>query len=632
METKQVVYIFCTLVLALCVHLVLKILKPKEKIDTTVFEDVLDDQGWAAEDEGKEGAAAVTSSSSSSSRGGIDIDGTSTLTTTTPTAASSSLAAGASTTATPASPTTTKKPFQKRTDDGPYEIGDRVILKGLLSATELNGRHGCVADVWNKKTERYPIALDLTTTTSPASTATANAKPPKPLSVKICNMEREPPIPVEIETRRVDVVNNGCLPEVEGRVFSFIFNSFRGSVSGALKGEKDGAKLAAFGWTFWNHQPGGGGDAKQQEGKGGKGIYPSLKEFLFQMDPAKVEELEKQLNPESPKGSYEKVKQALDSPLAVASWNVRIHGEFWIVAMGPQGTLVVPVHNPNKQVYCVLGIKVPLGAQVMGKMPRPPKFELTLVPWYGRLVHDPLLMTTTGSNQIEVASPQLAKELVDTVQLAAAEGRVVSRLAQLEVPGGSKEGLPYKPNMRGGGGVLMSGSNSSNSSNINRPPGATNQPPPDFSKMEPATQEERILIDNLADFDVFPPGPDGKQTPMGIWNFIRQGETEQDNPKRLAFVLAANGSKITDYATECLAPTPVELLKVMLSVVTKLQKRPAVIGIDDPKCCLRLQFLTQGMKNVRVLQINVTRKKGPAPSTSSGTGTLGTAGPAAAQK
>lgn len=547
------VVVIASIAVALAVQLVLKILKPKEKVDTKAFDNILEDQGWAEEDEKDETPSevpAVTTQSNgeTSSAAEVPIPEPST---TLPT------------------PATQQKPFQKRTDDGPFEIGDRVILKGLVSAKELNGRHGMIANVWNKKTERYPIDLDL-----------VDPKKQNAVSVKVCNIEREPEIPVEVEAKRAALVN-GCLDEPNGRLFSFVFNSLRGSVSAILKGEKDPLKLSAFGWTYWT-QP------------GGKGIYPSLKQFLSNgiLEKNKLEEIEKQLNPENPEGSLEKVKEALESPLAVASWNVRIQGEFWVVAMGQLGTLVVPVSHP-KQVYCVLGTKAPLGAQVMGKTPRPPKFYLTLVPWYGRLVHDPFIIATKGPNQVEIASEQVAKELIANVKLAQAEGRVVTRLAQLEVPGGSKEGLPYQvPAFMKGGGAA--------------------QPKPDFSKMEPATEEERCLVENVADFPLFPPGANGKPTPMGAWNFIRQGETEADNPNHIVVIVAANGSKLNEFKTESLSPTPVEIMKAMLGIVSKLKMRPFIMGIDDPLCCARLQFLLQGIK-IRVVQVNVTRKKGPPP-------------------
>ena len=45
------VVVIASIAVALAVQLVLKILKPKEKVDTKAFDNILEDQGWAEEDE-----------------------------------------------------------------------------------------------------------------------------------------------------------------------------------------------------------------------------------------------------------------------------------------------------------------------------------------------------------------------------------------------------------------------------------------------------------------------------------------------------------------------------------------------------------------------------------------------------
>ena len=83
-------------------------------------------------------------------------------------------------------------------------------------------------------------------------------------------------------------------------------------------------------------------------------------------------------------------------------------------------------------------------------------------------------------------------------------------------------------------------------------------------------------------------------------------------------ILSANGSQLETFKIKGLEPTAVEILKKMLAVSVKAGKRPAIIGIDEPKCCARLQFLLKDMKDIRVLGINVTRKMNPNPPPASG--------------
>ncbi|CAJ1954602.1 unnamed protein product [Cylindrotheca closterium] len=513
METiNAVLLMLATLISALIVHQLLKPKPKAKKVDTKAFESIIDDDGWAEEEEGEKNAVPAL--------------------TTVPSPEAMPMPTAAPQDIIPDPP--------KKINEGPYNIGDRVVLKNLVSAQELNGRHGFIADLWDKKTERYPVDLDLMDPTRKS-----------PLSVKVGNMEKEP---VMKDTERAMAVK-ACLEESEARTASFIFSALRGSLQNSLKGEKDPQKLAAFGWKFWKTPD-------------GQGVYPSLRDFLTKgiLEQNKLEDLEKQLNAANPKGAYAKVSKAMTSELAVASWHIRVSGAFWIVGVGPEGTLVVPENN-TRQVYSILGLKVPLGAQ--GQFPRPPKFFLTLLPWYGRIIHDPMIMTTTGGNQVELANPQLAVDLVTACKAATQEGRVVSRLAQLEVEGGSKEGLPYHP---------------------------FNKPPP--TKMDPATEKERGFVDSLADYTSA-----ADKQPTSAWNFIRSG---RDNNE--VIIINGKGAKLGAFLAGGPEPTHMEILESLLVVCQEKKERPRIVGVDTPSAVTRLQFLTQGVANMTVAQVNVTRK------------------------
>jgi hypothetical protein len=517
MENLNTIFlVIATLILAAIVSVVLKPKSKGPKVDTKAFESLIDDEGWAEEEESAKPAARPNA-----------------VPTVMPSAVPTSQESA--------------QPIKKKVNDGPFKIGDRVILKNLVSSKEINGRHGIIANLWDKKTERYPVDLDL-----------VDHKREKPLSVKVGNMDREPAIEANCEKNRV-IVSNGCLEESQGRIASFIFSALKSSVANSFKEIKDPQKLTNFGWRFWKTPD-------------GNGVYPGLKQFLTKgiLTQNKLEDLDKQLNPQNPKGAYLKVTEAMSSEQAVASWNVRVEGAFWIVGMGPEGTLVCPVKNP-RQVYCVVGFKKPLGAQ--GQFPRPPKFFLTLVPWYGRIIHDPMLVTSTGTNQVELAPPPLAAKLVANCKLAAEEGRVVARLAQLEVPGGSKVGLPR---------VEMV---------------------PTPVKLPPATEEERLLVENVCDFESMP----AKQ-PASAWNFIRHAVAEENNPQHKVVIINGKGEKLGEFDCKAPVPTATEVLKALVTVCKERKQRPRMIGLEESSSCMRVQFLMQGVKDVMVAQLRVNRK------------------------
>eukprot|EP00563_Minutocellus_polymorphus_P012726 CAMPEP_0181060728 /NCGR_PEP_ID=MMETSP1070-20121207/22131_1 /TAXON_ID=265543 /ORGANISM="Minutocellus polymorphus, Strain NH13" /LENGTH=574 /DNA_ID=CAMNT_0023140613 /DNA_START=255 /DNA_END=1980 /DNA_ORIENTATION=+ len=462
----------------------------------------------------------------------------------------------------------------------PYKIGDRVVLQGLKSAAVLNGRHGTIADTWESaETQRYPVDLDL-----------YDPRKGGAVAVKVANLKKEPPIPAELEEKRAPVAK-GVLSEEHGRAVSFICSTMRQSVVQSVL-----AKMPAG----TNDMP----DPKQVaqlKTPNNKGVYPSLVQYLTReiLVENKLEDLEKQLNPTEPRGAYRLIKDSMTDPLAVASWNLRISGEFWILGGNAHGTIVVPACN-SRAVYCVAGLKLPLAVQIMQqtKVPRPPKFNLTLLPWYGRLVHDPFLSTTTNGERIEVASPQKTQELMRAVQIATAEKRIIYRLRQAEVEGGSTEGIPFVPFQE-----------------LNKPA----EEPPKPKPQEPATEAERALIDNVADFEphrLQPPGPNGNPPPLAAWNFIRKGETKEDNPDHDMMVVAANGQQIGDFQSKDVDPTAAEILKKMLGIAAKgvggqaetVGKRPSIVGVDCRKTVERLQFLLKDSKDIRVVGIQVTRR------------------------
>ena len=50
---------------------------------------------------------------------------------------------------------------ESKMDEMPFNVGDRVILQGLVRAQRLNGRHGVVGLPIDPSTGRFPIDLAL---------------------------------------------------------------------------------------------------------------------------------------------------------------------------------------------------------------------------------------------------------------------------------------------------------------------------------------------------------------------------------------------------------------------------------------------------------------------------------------
>jgi len=226
------------------------------------------------------------------------------------------------------------------------------------------------------------------------------------------------------------------------------------------------------------------------------------------------------------------------------------------------------------QVYCILSYKGPLAtinACQESSDPHTPspitKLYLTIVPWYGRLIHDPMVMPmqkTQNPAELDTASTNLAKKLRHNVDLALFERRVITRFAQLEVPDGSRDGLT--PNRRTTFNNEMKG--------------------PDFSNMEPISAEETRLVEQIAQIPAFPVGA-GAQNPLTHWNILMA-----ENNTQGGVILAANNTKLAQFVFAAHgAPTAVEVVTAMHAMATKLGRRPATVGVERAPLVLRMQFL-----------------------------------------
>lgn len=225
-----------------------------------------------------------------------------------------------------------------------FHVGDRVELQGLKKMKRLNGRHGVVASELDESTGRFCIDLDLLD-----QLATVAAKP--------VNLKREA-VPIQIDRAQV---TGGMLVENQGRAFSLILDVLRYLVAFCLHQDPDirhfpdiervkdenlekAQFLTASAWSYWD-------DPGANKGTGDRGIYQSAVEFIPEM--FSVEDGNtNHLNHEE-----KRVLRAVTDKVAVAGWNHRIHGDFWIVAKDTNdgGTFAIPDDN-KRAVYKVFGM------------------------------------------------------------------------------------------------------------------------------------------------------------------------------------------------------------------------------------------------------------------------------------
>ena len=442
---------------------------------------------------------------------------------------------------------------QEEVDVPLFEVGDRVVVQGLQNATQLNGRHGYIASTLQRG--RYGVDIDVDS---------------QRRAVKPINLVSEE----EDDDDDLEIVQaaDGVLPEhPHGRAASYLLDlmrvtagyyysdtgaitqhdldRYRSSPGGLLKI----AHLTSLGWSNWKTET---GDGLELGGLDKDGIFDLVKAGNQQT----LDEIEKQNLAESevPQEIYF-AREALHSKHAAGGWHVRVHGNFWVVGVAPEtgGCYLIPEGNKN-MVYEVLGIRNALYPMVSRHSSRPMLFAATLIPWYGSLIYDGVVMPAHNQMVPKVASPALAKRLGEAVRIAVEEGRVITRLRDTHaVVDAATAPARVQPNR------------------------------------DPPTAEEARLMEQLAalpapvefdvaNFDVLKPW---------LWTFRRGGYTEEENPGHMGFVIAAAGNILGPFQCSALAPTSVDILRSTIRYATQLSRQPKVLSIDERNCCDRLKFI-----------------------------------------
>jgi hypothetical protein len=255
---------------------------------------------------------------------------------------------------------------------------------------------------------------------------------------------------------------------------------------------------------------------------------------------------------------------AFDHVRAVKSWHVRIHGDFWVVGGDARGTYLIPQKNEDMVYQCV-GLTKSLHETIQSKYgSQSMVWKVTLIPFYGRLVYDGVVTLGGGTSSSQglamVANESKTKRLKATVEEAKRNHRVVRRLLQLEVEGGSGEGLPRY-------------------GKIDKSMVPAEQPPP--TPLEMKLLRAYISIPNIVPVE----------DPCGVWVFRRKGYTEHENPDHIGLILGGGKAMGFFHCSDGLLPTSVDILSGVLEAAMAAGSRPHALMPDDFACYHRLKYL-----------------------------------------
>lgn len=453
-----------------------------------------------------------------------------------------------------------------------YIVGDRVILRGLKNAAHLNGRHGHVGNGHNggpvpALNGRYAVNLDL-----------LDASTPK-VSVQPTNLKREVAIAADIESKRAPAAN-ACIAESYGRPMCVILDAVRFITAKYLM-DADGveemtdiermrfegdqqelSRLNHFLAMAWSHWLDSGSFSSVDS------VYEMSRQW------AQVQMVDGLKQAPDPAGEGKELvkfmSDAFDDITSVKSWHVRVHGDFWVVGSDSEGTYLIPLDNQDI-VYQTVGLTSNLGQMVQSSCGNAPAaFTVTMIPVNGRLLYDGVVTPAGGRAIMEpkTASATLTAKLRATVREAKTSGRVVQRLRQLEVVGGSLEGLPTQGNIEK---VIKD------------------------EDQKPATAEEKKLIKNISKHTKKLNSND----PKGTWVFRRFGYTEQDNPEHFGVIISGGDVLGQFICAQGLAPVSIDILASTAKMCIQFGGlRPTIIMVDDFSCCERVKFLLKGIAAV----------------------------------
>lgn len=420
------------------------------------------------------------------------------------------------------------------------------MLQELANAAHLNGRHGRISTPL--ESGRFGVDLDTFS---------------KRKAIKPENLVKEQDITDDYEVAQPA---NGVLTEhPHGRTASYLLDMMRINAGytygdyGVLSqmdlerfrndpnGQVKIAHLTSMGWSNWVAE---NNDGLEVGGLDRDGIFNLVKEGNKET----LQEIEeKQIPKEKLPQELFFAKEALEAKHAAGGWHVRVHGNFWVAGQAPDtgGCYLIPEDNTS-MVYEVLGVRSALYPMVSRHGPRPLLYSATLIPWYGRLLYDGCVIPAGNSPLPKQASPALAERLQQSIQTAVEQGRVITRLRDME-------SLPDQATQSANG----------------------------------ATQpEESRYLEELAALPAPIEGNDDFEPVMPwAWTFRRGGYTEEENPNHEGLIIASAGFIVGPFDCSALAPSSVDILRNTLRYATELNRQPKVLSIDERHCCDRVKYL-----------------------------------------
>ena len=509
-------------------------------------------------------------------------------------------------------------------------MGDRVVLHGLQKASYLNGKHGCIGGCRDKATGRYPIHLDLehdrSTTEHDQKIVMAKATNLKPELVSQVpvqlqqrdDMDSHIKEEKESESRSrqrnrsdygVDAlhlakVSQGTLVEEEGRALCLILDAIRFLVGHVLLEDselqtgladidilrKQGPKgllkmnhLMGVAWSCWNKKQITTTVNDDNKSSNKKSIYELLVQFFRDLPKTNGCELNNMPR------EYLRALAALKHPTAVLGWHVRLHGDFWIVGYASEdkeqddnarGAIVVSAVD-RRQVFKVFGVRNSLIGILEPFFSSQPMIlmRLTMIPWYGRLVYDGVVVPSHGQPGLpNIANDKQRAELEWCVQLARQQGMIVEHITSAPPVGDISHDRDDEMRVPSP-----------------RDPGS--------SMTCRATKLEYSYLAKLRDLPV---SPDKKL----VWCLRRKGYTDQDNPLHMGVIItnASGGLLMGTFTCTALAPNAADILKALVmtgrktgasskgatGTVNSAEQQPLLpltVLVDDLPCCERLKFL-----------------------------------------
>lgn len=522
---------------------------------------------------------------------------------------------------------------QQSPDD--FQVGDRVVLCGLKSASHLNGRHGHIGFKPPHDASRFPVHLDCMDPDQPRlAVLAANLKrEEQPSNIMVLGnqnkggrslplqpLQTQEPLKVE-STSTADPslvtepptapVARGCLDGHYAEALSIILDVVRLVTAREISDNDDDNDddLQSLQDLNQLHKVANSSSSRKTKSstvlndnnnnsKARRAAATRLDTLLTTAwsDWSRVKDCLKQhsqmnwpqldatnnIDDDSDQAARQLARLALDDKLATQSWDLLIQGDFWVIGGDSNGTYLIPLQNED-MVYQSVGITAPLHHAIQSKYfgghKKPPimVWRLRLLPFYGRLVCDGVVKMggteATVARGLAMSANELkTRRLHATVQEARHHGRVIRRLLQLDLE------WIKTAQQRVEAATISAQTESVDSESVeNLPPSELMSKAAGLlpTKNDPECDLTTVLESRLLEtFAVVDHVVQAGQ-PMGLWFFRRFGYTDDDNPDRMGLIVSQRGPPAGFF--RCSGPqgqpTALDVLTGAVEAVTESAKK-----------------------------------------------------------